>query len=464
MRQVDKSKLVLIHEKDEFIKDVPLEGKEIGYYQDSWNRFRKNKASFVAFIVISIIMFFVLFGPSLTSYNLNRDNPIEARRLARITPKIPGLEKLGIFDGTKKMTLGKRFLNHMYHESGEIGEGVILSGYPEALKQNPNAAEYADVVSLEVKVDHYKFINYIRSYMSEDYFSTADGGNLGPVTKSMLQSEFEEALAKNYIIDVLKVQTSVDPKDPNKTYIEYHVRVNQFLYAMDQTPENTYFWFGTTEKGGDLFKELWLGARISLLLALAVTVVNAFVGIFLGSFAGYYGGVFDLLFDRFVEIIGSLPFITILTLLVLRFGSAAWVIVLAFTLNGWIGSYYMSRMQFYRFKNREYVLAAKTLGAGDKRIMFKHIFPNTLGYMVTSYALAIPAFVFTESTYSFLGIINYSNVTSVGLLIKTGQENMSLYPHLLLFPSIYISILMIAFNVLGNGLRDAFNPALRGVE
>ena len=180
MNQVDKSKLVLVRSSDVVINDEPLESKEIGYYRDSWNRFKKNKASVVAFFIICIIMFFVIFGPYMKKYNLNRSNPIEASRLGNLTPKIPVLEKLGIFDGTKTLVLGKKFLNYMYHEAGEIGEGIVLSGYPEELMQDPDHPDYADVVSLKVKVDYYKFVNYIRSYMPEDILPAGkDAGNLG---------------------------------------------------------------------------------------------------------------------------------------------------------------------------------------------------------------------------------------------------------------------------------------------
>ena len=232
--------------------------------------------------------------------------------------------------------------------------------------------------------------------------------------------------------------------------------------SLNQLIEDTY-WFGTTESGKTYLPN-WKGARISLLMAFFVTLINAVIGITIGSIVGYYGGVLDLIFDRVVEIISSIPFLVVLTLLVLRYGSKYWVIIIAFTATGWISSYYTGRMQFYRFKNREYVLAARTLGASDARIMFKHIFPNTLGLIVTGYALAIPSFVFTEASYSFLGIIDYEKATSVGMLINQGQAVMQYHPHTLLFPAIYIAILMIAFNLFGNGLRDAFNPSLRGVE
>jgi oligopeptide transport system permease protein len=468
MNPINKEKFVLIHDKDQLIKDQPLESKEIGYYQDSWNRFKKNRASLVAFIIICFILFFVLFGPEFKKYDLFDRNTTEAGRIGNLVPKIPGLEKLGIFDGTKTITVGKRYLIYMYNS--EYGEGIILEGFPEQLIEDPNHPDFANITSIRVKVDYYKFINYKTSYMPEDYFSVIDDNiqnnnnrdPLGPVRRSLNQAEFQTYLEKNYIIDVLSIRTS--PDGEGGFFYSYEVRVDQFMVSLDQKPEDTYFWFGTMANGKDLFTEIWRGARISIIMAVTVTLINSVVGLTIGSIVGYYGGLLDLLFDRVVEIISSIPFLSVLTLLVLRFGSQIWVIVIAFTATGWLASYGTGRLQFYRFKNREYVLAARTLGASDGRIMFKHIFPNTLGLIVTGYALAIPAFVFTEASFSFLGIINYTEATSVGMLINQGQSAMQIHPHLLMFPAIYIAILMIAFNLFGNGLRDAFNPALRGVE
>ena len=125
-----------------------------------------------------------------------------------------------------------------------------------------------------------------------------------------------------------------------------------------------------------------------------------------------------------------------------------------------------TRMQFYRFKNQEYVLAARTLGAKDWRIMFKHIFPNSLGTLVTSCVLIIPGMIFSETSLSYLGIINLNSgsLTSVGTLLANGQPYLVTYPHMILFPAVFISLLMLSFNLFGNGLRDAFNPSLRGTE
>jgi oligopeptide transport system permease protein len=124
------------------------------------------------------------------------------------------------------------------------------------------------------------------------------------------------------------------------------------------------------------------------------------------------------------------------------------------------------RMPFYRFKRQEYILAARTLGAKDGRLMFKHIFPNSIGTIITGSVLVIPGVIFSESSLSYLGIINLetSSLTSVGTLLAQGQGYLSTYPHIIFFPALFIALLEISFNLFGNGLRDAFNPSLRGVE
>lgn len=452
MKNVDKSKFVFIN-KDSIINDIPLKTKEISYYQDAWNRFRKNKASFISFIIIAIYLFFIAVGPHLKVYDLPSRNTADSTKISNLPPKIPVIEKLGIFNGHKTITRGKQFFVDMYHS--EFGNEVIISGFPQELIDDPQAPEYAEVYQLTLVVDFYKYKNYISSYKDESNSSDK-------IFKNLTQAEFDKAIQDNTVIDIINIVTSTD-LEGNITK-QYQVRVDHFRYALNQTPEDTYFWFGTDAIGRDLFTVLWTGARVSILVALTVVLINTIVGLILGSIAGYFGGTFDLIFDRFVDILSSIPFLAVLTILVARFGSPIWIIIIAFTVTGWIGTYGSSRIQFYRFKNREYVLAAKTLAASDPRIMFKHIFPNAMGILITGFVLSIPSFIIGEATYSFLNIFNYGDVTSIGMLLNSGQAVMNDFPHLLLFPAIFISVLMIAFNLFGNGLRDAFNPSLRGVE
>ena len=124
------------------------------------------------------------------------------------------------------------------------------------------------------------------------------------------------------------------------------------------------------------------------------------------------------------------------------------------------------RMQFYRFKNQEYVLAARTLGATDRRVMFKHIFPNSLGTIVTSSALVIPGVISSETMLTYLGIIqlNGTGMTTLGIILSDARQFFVQAPHVLLIPSLYLALLLISFNLFGNGLRDAFNPSTKGEE
>ena len=141
-------------------------------------------------------------------------------------------------------------------------------------------------------------------------------------------------------------------------------------------------------------------------------------------------------------------------------------LLFAFVLTGWIGTAARVRTQFYRFKNQEYVMAARTLGARDSRIIWKHIFPNSLGTIITSCALVIPGVINSESMLSYLGIVKLGSAgsTSLGTLLSDASSIWTNYPHLMIYPALILSLLMICFNLFGNGLRDAFNPSLRGVE
>ena len=255
----------------------------------------------------------------------------------------------------------------------------------------------------------------------------------------------------------------------------FEVRVNYYEYycyyhsqVLKDRITKPYFLFGTTANGQDIFTCLASGARFSFIMAIIVAFVNMLVGAIYGAIEGYYGGKVDLVMERIVEILSAVPFMIVITLLKYHMESSpqALILFIAFFLTGWIGMSGLVRMQFYRFKNQEYVLASRTLGARDWRIMFKHIFPNALGTIVTSCVLVIPSMIFSETSLSYLGIINLSNgdMTSVGTLLADAQGYIDTYPHMILYPAIFISLLMLSFNLFGNGLRDAFNPSLRGTE
>jgi oligopeptide transport system permease protein len=432
-QNIDKSKFVLVQEEKKLF-DEAFQTEAIGYYKDAWLRFKKNKASVVAFIIMIFLILMAIIGPWFVSYELDDVNAKWSQRLANMPPKS---ELLG-WDGYKEMT----------------GYPANFSNLPEGMVKQVKSIN--EVGQVTVVIDYYA---YIAHHFSEEIDpDTQEFADTSYTNLTIEEYEAVKAAEQEYGVAIIL-------EDAPETAGFYKVRIDffaflKYIYDIDEVS----FFFGSDGSGRDLFKELWQGARVSLLISFSVATINIIIGVILGSISGYYGGTVDLVMERLSEILAGLPFLAILTLLLLRFGNAPWVVVLAFTMTGWLGISALTRSQFYRYKNREYVLAARTLGAGDRRIMYRHIFPSAVGTIITRVVLYIPGVIFTESTFSFLGIINYGDIISVGRLMSNGQLVMKDSFYQLLFPAIFISLLMLSFNLFGNGLRDAFNPSLRGVE
>ncbi len=327
---------------------------------------------------------------------------------------------------------------------------------PLRLSSSTNSFDLVDTIEEGVK---YRFSN--QQIIRNDKFFYVDGNFKGDNYHSKMRVEGKDKYLYDYAI-----QKDGDQFEIRVSYLEYYRYYHsQILHDRITKP---YFLFGTTKTGQDIFTCLASGARFSFILAILVASVNLVVGAIYGAIEGYYGGKVDMIMERIVEILSAVPFMIVITLLKYHMNKtpAALLLFIAFFLTGWIGMSGTVRMQFYRFKNQEYVLAARTLGAKDTRIMFKHIFPNALGTIVTSCVLVIPGMIFSETSLSYLGIINLNtgSMTSVGTLLADAQGYIDTYPHMILFPAVFISLLMLSFNLFGNGLRDAFNPSLRGTE
>lgn len=221
--------------------------------------------------------------------------------------------------------------------------------------------------------------------------------------------------------------------------------------------------FGTDKHGKDMLKQVFVGLRTSLALGLMTFAICFSFGLVYGSISGYFGGTVDLILERFTDILSGVPWIVVMTLCILNLGSSFFVFILAMCLTGWIGTAALTRTQFYRYRDREYTLACRTLGARDARLIFKHILPNAMGTIITSSVLMIPSVIFSEATLSYLGL-GFNNLHSLGVILSDNQAYLSTYPILIIFPSIIMALIMISFNLFGNGLRDAFNPSLKGSD
>lgn len=508
--------------KTDLYHDSKFETKPVSYFQGAFRRFSKNKGAVVGGIVIAVLILFAIIAPFFTPFRPAYFDMV----YSHVTPKLSLFADAGIdfWDGCR--VKDTNYLGYLkdYAIASETGRDVIKHGEYTVSADGSNyiyrydtyfgvgfgkykiisQEEFDDIqryqnetgkqvlypivkLSERPTIEKNKYdaniyyvtenpkVNVIRPLLDEDgniipNYWRHKAGSLSSLMAeyNSLRIEGEDGIMENgtqyFYVYGRRVDGGIEVR---AEYYEYYIY--QHTVVKQDGITEPLFIFGTTSTGKDIFACLAYGARFSFIFATVVAIVNFIVGVIWGSISGYFGGKTDLVMERIAEILGAVPTMIIITLLKYHMGSSsqALVLFLAFFLTGWIGMAGTTRMQFYRFKNQEYVLAARTLGASDMRIMFKHIFPNGLGTIVTRIALIIPAMIYSETSLTYLGIINLEagNTTSVGTLIAAGQQSIIANAvYVAAFPCIFLVLLMLSFNLFGNGLRDAFNPSLRGAE
>ncbi len=504
----------------ERLHDRKFEDKPIGYFKDAWIRFRKSRASVIAAVIIIVIVLASIAAPLLIT---KRDNSLMVAEYEKKPARVTWLrDTIGIVDGGKNLTITEaeliRRLAIGVGAADPTGEDTSLAAgmqsYYQPIMSIGDPIESLDakkqpIRHYKVREDQYLAEGFIYRYIEQselqkilDFQEETGLQILYPLIDSengfTPATEVENAnvwykCGKNagvpvddqkrtipYSEDMVFVDNYLRDENGDVVYWKYSgggtfetaqlkIRVlyyNHYQYMYGCEPN---YILGTESQGYDMALRVADGLQLSLLIAIAVCVINFVLGALYGAVEGYYGGLIDLLLERVSDILNGVPFIVVATLFQLHLAKVVGPLVcllFAYVVTGWIGTAYRVRAQFYRFKNQEYVMAARTLGAKDSRIIWKHIFPNTLGTLITSSALAIPSTIMSESMLSYLGIVSLGGKdgTSLGTLLSEAQGVWFESPHLMLVPAIIISLLMICFNLFGNGLRDAFNPSLRGVE
>ena len=243
-------------------------------------------------------------------------------------------------------------------------------------------------------------------------------------------------------------------------YLSSYTFSDQDLEITNQSMSMKH-WFGTDSHGRDLLIRVIHGARVSLTVAVVASIVNFFIGIVYGGISGYMGGKVDNIMMRIVDVISTIPLVlyAIILMVVLKRGLSS--VILAIGTIYWVRMARIVRGQILSLKELEYVLAAKTLGASTWRILFRHLIPNAMGPIIVTMTMMIPSAIFTESFLSFIGLGVSAPKPSWGSLASDALGGLRSYPYQLFFPSIAICITMLAFNFLGDGLRDALDPRLR---
>jgi oligopeptide transport system permease protein len=316
-------------------------------WKDILARFTQNKGAVIGIVFIIIVISMAILGPNMTG-NTYDSQIITHQNLA---PRIPGIEKLGIFDGSEKM----------HTSTGSITQN---------------------------------------KYFSEDQ----------------------------------NVTTGL---------------------------EEVYYWFGTDVLGRDIFTRTWTGTRISLYIALVAVIVDMCFGMIYGLVSGYFGGKVDMVLQRFSEILNGIPTLVIVTLLILVFKPGLVTITLALAITGWIGMSRIARAQVLKLKEQEFILASKTLGAKNLFIIFKEILPNIFGQLIIMSMFSIPNAIFTEAFLAFIGLGVPQPLASLGSLISDAFKSFTTHPYMIIFPVIVLAVIMLSFNMMADGLRDAFDPKMK---
>lgn len=231
------------------------------------------------------------------------------------------------------------------------------------------------------------------------------------------------------------------------------------MYEMKNVEQN--YWFGTDGLGRDMFSRVWKGTQVSLFIAFVAAAIDMLIGVIYGGISGYFGGRVDDVMQRIVEILTGIPNLVVVILFILIMDPGILAIIIALTITGWTGMSRVVRGQVLKYKSQEFVLAARTLGASDSRIIWKHLMPNVLGVIIINTMFTIPGAIFFEAFLSFIGLGLQAPDASLGTLINDGYKLIQYQPHILLFPAVVLSLIMIAFNLIGDGLRDALDPKMK---
>src|SRR5215212_7795144 len=221
------------------------------------------------------------------------------------------------------------------------------------------------------------------------------------------------------------------------------------------------YWFGTDKFGRDMWTRVWAGTRVSLYIGLLAAFLDIFVGVVYGAISGFLGGRVDDVMQRVIEVLNGIPYLVVAILAMTIFEPGIITISIAIGLTGWTFIARIVRGRMMQLKDQEFTLASRSLGAGPFRLVSKHLLPNSLGPIIINLMFTIPSAIFAEAFLSFIGLGIQVPEASLGSLISDGASEIRFHPYLLWFPSIIFCLLMICFNLLGDGLRDALDPKMR---
>lgn len=380
-------------------EDMEAIRPSLTYWQDAWRRLKQNKLSVIGMFTVVLILLFGFVGPKFRTYSYSD----QVNKYKNLAPRL----ELYTIKG-KNFHISKDYNMFLVKDDGTLIDRLELP----PLKKDAIKKVYTYNLEGEDVILDFSY-NLLPTKQGYDYDFTIE-----------------------YDGEIAKYPTTTKW---NKTYI-----------------------FGTDSLGRDLLTRIMYGAQISLLVAFIATIANLFIGVIYGSISGYEGGRVDNIMMRIVDIINSVPLVLYVILLMVWFREGGLMnIIIALSSVYWVSMARLVRGQMLSLKEQEFVLAARVMGVSKSKIIFKHLIPNAMGPIIVSIAMMIPSAVFTESFLSFIGLGVSAPMASWGTLANNALSGLTTYPYQLFFPALSIALTMLAFNFIGDGLRDALDPRLR---
>ena len=458
-------------------KDV-IARPSLTYWQDAWRRLKQNKLAMLGLVVVVALIIWGYLGTVVVEWKNNReyeqnveklradgdDAAADAlfvlqpeRKINNGNSNLPSTLKLYKFDEDTYFYLIPYEFKIILVEDGQIADDPIPEMEYRRYKKEINAAlteeQFASIekyLTLPKAMHQFKFFQIEDQIIFVPYYYWKEA-------RVGFEAELDD-IADDDKRDAER--SEIDKK--LKEIPVYKVFIGEEELVTSKTMLNNKYWFGTDQLGRDIYSRVMYGARISLTVAFVATLVNFIIGVFYGGISGYIGGTVDNVMMRIVDIISTVPLLIYVILIQVFFDQTGlFTICLALGIVFWVRMARLVRGQILSIKEQEYILAARTIGASTGRILSRHLIPNAMGPIIVSLAMSIPSAIFTEAFLSFIGIGIAVPVASWGTMAQEATQNLNAYPYQLFFPALFISATVLAFNFLGDGLRDALDPRLR---
>ena len=412
------------------------------YWQDCWQRLRKNKSAILSLVVIVIIVLAAIFVPMFWRFSYDQQN----LEFANIPPQ------LQLYD------LGEEnyvYLTNDFKSIDTDSAGNLIAPSKMVKDDKTNRMYIYEINDKPLVVDYGVYFKAKSEFIQQEAANAATG--LIPVAYvEYLANYFADNPPESGAVTVEEAKRILDKKI-ERFAVTYGGEV---IRPFKTVSNKTYVW-GSDSLGRDVFIRVMYGARMSLLVGVIAAIVNFVIGVLYGGIAGFCGGRVDNIMMRIVDTISSIPMMLYVILLMVVLGPGLQSIIIAMGLTHWVGMARIVRSQVLSMREQEFVLAATLLGVPSRKILTRHLIPNAMGPIMVSITMQIPSAMFTEAFLSFIGLGVSKPKASWGALANAALPGLYTNPYQLFYPALIMSITILALNLFSDGLRDSLDPRLR---